>query len=67
MAAWLGVQEALHDQVLTLDEALEKLDAVTPEAVQALAQRLIRDELLCLAVVAPPRRGIGLDACLRLP
>lgn len=67
MAAWLGVQEALHDQVLTLDEALEKLDAVTPQAVQALAQRLIRDELLCLAVVAPQRRGTGLDASLRLP
>ena len=26
MASWLGVQEALHDRVLTLDEALEELD-----------------------------------------
>ena len=31
MSAWLGVQEALHDRVLTLDEALAELNEVTPE------------------------------------
>lgn len=67
LASWLGVQEALHRRVLTLDEALAALDAVTPEQIQALAARLVREELLTLAVIAPPRRGNGLDRRLRLP
>ena len=49
MCSWLGSQEALHERVLTLDEALEALLAVTPEQVQDLAGRLIHDELLALA------------------
>ena len=36
MSAWLGVQEALHERVLTLDEALAELDKVTPEDMQRL-------------------------------
>ena len=30
LASWIGGQEALHDRVLTLDEALEAVDAVAP-------------------------------------
>jgi predicted Zn-dependent peptidase len=67
MASWLGVQEALHDRVLTVDEALAALDAVTPEAIQALCGRLIRDEALTLAVIAPARRGRALERALKLP
>ncbi len=54
LSAWLGIQEALHDRVLTLDEALTELNKVTPDDVQALAQELFRDEGLCLAVVSTP-------------
>ena len=67
MAAWLGGQEALHDRVLTLDEALSALGKVTPDAIQSLAQRLIRDEGLALSVVAPAGHGRHLDRVLRLP
>jgi predicted Zn-dependent peptidase len=67
MASWLGVQEALHDRVLSLDEALAAIDGVTADAIQALAGRLFRDELLTLAVVAPTRRGLKLERSLRLP
>jgi len=67
VASWLGGQEALHERVLTLEGALSELDAVTSEAIHALARRLIRDEGLRLAVVAPPRRGRRLDSLLRLP
>lgn len=67
LAAWLGIQEALHDRVLTLDDAIERIDAVTPEAIQEVGARLIRDEALCLAVVAPPRQGRGIESALRLP
>lgn len=67
LAAWVGVQEALHDEVLDLDTALARLDAVTPGQIQDLAGRLLRDELLALAVVAPPGTGADLEAQLHLP
>ena len=67
VASWIGGQEALHDRVLTVDEALEKIDAVDATAVQDLAGRLFRDEALRLAAVARARHLRGLDARLRLP
>jgi predicted Zn-dependent peptidase len=66
MAAWLGGQEALHDRVLTLDDALAALDRVTTRDIRALAERLITDEGLALAVVAPPGHARHLDRALRL-
>ena len=67
VASWLGGQEALHEKVLTLEGALAELDAVTAEGILALAARLISDDGLRLAVVAPPRRGRRLESLLRLP
>jgi predicted Zn-dependent peptidase len=67
VASWIGGQEALHDRVLTLDEALEAVMAVTAAAVQELAGRLIRDDGLRLAVVAPARHLRRLESKLRLP
>ena len=66
VSAWLGVQEALHDRVLTLDDALAELATVTPEGIQALAQRLFRDDRLCLAVIAPKGTTRNLEASLTL-
>ena len=37
LASWVGGQEALHDRVLTLDEALAAVEAVTAEEVHRLA------------------------------
>jgi predicted Zn-dependent peptidase len=67
LASWVGGQEALHERVLTLDEALAEVEAVTPAGVHQLAGSLIRDDLLRLAVVAPGRNLRGLDRHLRLP
>ncbi|HEX9550040.1 MAG TPA: pitrilysin family protein [Candidatus Limnocylindrales bacterium] len=67
LASWVGGQEALHDRVLTLNEALAAVDAVTAADVHALAGRLIRDDVLRMAVVAPARYLRGLDSRLRLP
>jgi predicted Zn-dependent peptidase len=67
VASWIGGQEALHERVLTLDEALAAIAAVTAADVRRIAIQLIHDEALRLAVVAPARRGRGLDAALRLP
>jgi predicted Zn-dependent peptidase len=67
LASWIGGQEALHERVLTLDEALAAIAAVDAEAIQRLAGRLFRDEMLRMAVVAPPRHVRGLESYLRLP
>jgi predicted Zn-dependent peptidase len=67
LASWFGGQEALHERVLTLEDALAAIEAVSAEDVRRLAGELFRDDGLRLAVVAPPRRGRGLDRRLRLP
>ena len=67
VAAWIGGQEALHDRVLTLDEALAAIAAVDPAAIQALAAELFHDDALRMAVVAPARYLRGLERRLRLP
>jgi predicted Zn-dependent peptidase len=67
MASFLGTQEALHDRVMTMDEVMDELRAVTTDDLQVLAGRLFRDELLCAALISPDGSGRGLDDGLRLP
>jgi predicted Zn-dependent peptidase len=67
VSSWLGGQEALHERVLTMDQALAELEAVTAAGIHSLAGRLINDDGLRLAVVAPARRGRRLESLLRLP
>jgi predicted Zn-dependent peptidase len=67
VASWIGGQEALHDRVLTVEEAQAAVDRVDAAAIQELAGRLFRDDLLRLAAVARPKHLRGLEARLRLP
>jgi predicted Zn-dependent peptidase len=67
LASWIGTQEALHDRVMTPDEALAAIEAVTAEQVTDLAGRLFHDEGLRLAVVAPAGKGRALERTLRIP
>jgi predicted Zn-dependent peptidase len=66
LASWIGGQEALHDRVLTLDEALDRIERVSSADVSRLAGQLFRDDALRLSVVAPGRSLRGLDRHLRL-
>jgi predicted Zn-dependent peptidase len=67
MSSFLGSQEALHDRVMTMDEVMDELRAVTADDIQSLAGRLFRDEALCAAVISPDPASYGLDSGLRLP
>ena len=67
VASWIGGQEALHDRVLTVDEALVAIAAVTADDIQRVATALLVDDGLRLAAVAPARYLRGLDRHLRLP
>ncbi|MBI4233488.1 MAG: insulinase family protein [Chloroflexi bacterium] len=55
VAFWGGAQEALLNRVLTTDEVVARLDAVTREEVQRVANHLLVPERLNLAVVGPYR------------
>jgi predicted Zn-dependent peptidase len=66
LAGWIGGQEALHDRVMTLDEALAAVAAVDAPSIRAIAEQLVRDDALRLAVVAPTRYLRNLDRTLTL-
>ena len=67
LASWIGGQEALHERVLTLDDALAEVERVTIADVARLAGQLFRGDLLRLSVVGPSRSLRGLDRHLKLP
>ena len=55
VAMWMGGQEMLTGQVRTVDDVVALIDAVTTEDVKNVAQELIKEEKLNLAVVGPYR------------
>jgi predicted Zn-dependent peptidase len=55
VASWLGGQELLRREILTVDEVLEIVDDVSAESLQRVANDLWRPEVLRLAVVGPFR------------
>jgi predicted Zn-dependent peptidase len=67
VASWIGGQEALHDRVLTLEEALDAIDAIGADDVRRVAADLVTDDGLRMSAVAPARYLRGLDRHLRLP
>jgi predicted Zn-dependent peptidase len=67
MAAFLGSQEALHDRVLTMDEVMAEMRAVTADDLQGLAGRLFQDDALCAAVIGPGDAARGFEQGFRLP
>jgi predicted Zn-dependent peptidase len=67
VTSWIGGQEALHDRVLTIDEALAAIEAVTAEDILRVAGDLVRDDGLRLAAVAPARYLRGIDRHIHLP
>jgi predicted Zn-dependent peptidase len=67
LASWIGGQEALHDRVLTLEEALAEVAAVGAADVRRVAGELFTNDGLRLAVVAPARHSRGLERRLKLP
>ncbi|MEL7562963.1 pitrilysin family protein [Dehalogenimonas sp. 4OHTPN] len=53
VASWLGGQEILTGEVLTPEDVIHKIDAVTLDDLRNLAEDLIRTEKLRLSVVGP--------------
>jgi predicted Zn-dependent peptidase len=55
VAAWLGTQELLLGQVTTVDHVIEHIESVSREDVARVAQRVLEEDQMRLAVVGPHR------------
>lgn len=56
VSSWLGAQELLRGEILTLDQVLEAVDRVEPADIVRVAERLLVREEMNLAIVGPYRR-----------
>jgi predicted Zn-dependent peptidase len=66
VASWLGAQELLTKRILTPDEVIALVEAVTIEDLKRVACELFTSEKLNLAVVGPVRKEEPLVDLLRL-
>jgi len=66
VAGWMGGQEVLTGNILTVDEVVSIIDVITPDQLNALARELIVSDLLRLAVVGPVGDGDSLEELLKL-
>jgi len=67
VASWLGGQECLRGGVTDVDEMIARIDAVTAEDIQRVAQACFVPEWRRLAVIGPydAHRAEGLGELLR--
>jgi predicted Zn-dependent peptidase len=65
VASWLGRQELLRKQIMTVDDVLAIIESVTVEDLKRVADDLVRPELLNLAVVGPYRSAARFEAVIR--
>jgi predicted Zn-dependent peptidase len=55
VASWLGTQELLLGKVATVDHVIGHIDSVSTEGVAQVAQKMLNENKLRLAVVGPHR------------
>jgi predicted Zn-dependent peptidase len=67
VASWVGSQELIYREIQTPEEVMERIDAVTIDQVQELAQELFRADRLNLAVVGPYSDPKPFSDLLELP
>ena len=66
VAGWLGGQEILTGRILSVDEVVSIIDAITAEELRQLAQELMIGSHLRLAVVGPVANDEPLGELLKL-
>ncbi len=66
VAGWLGGQEILTKRILSPDQVISIIDAITAEELKQLAQELIVSSELRLAVVGPVASDTPLEKLLKL-
>ena len=66
VAGWVGGQEVLVGRILSVDQIISIIDAITAEELQQLAKELLVGERLRLAVVGPVQPDAPLEKLLKL-
>ena len=66
VAGWLGGQEVLTKRILTPDEVISIIDAITAEELKQVAQEIMVGDKLRLAVVGPVANDAPLEKLLKL-
>jgi predicted Zn-dependent peptidase len=66
VAGWMGGQEILTGEILTVDQVISIVDAITSEELQKLAEELLIGEKLRLAVVGPISADEPLEQLLKI-
>jgi len=66
IANWLGGQEILTGRILTVDQVVSIIDAITADELKELAQELLVGSQLRLAVVGPVTAEEPLEELLKL-
>ncbi|MFC1994807.1 M16 family metallopeptidase [Chloroflexota bacterium] len=66
VAGWAGGQEILTRRILSVDEVIAIIDAITAEEIQQLARELFVSEKLRLAIVGPVPQDEPLEELLRI-
>jgi predicted Zn-dependent peptidase len=64
VAAWLGTGESLLPRILTVEEVVERLEAVTPEDMLRVARRCARPDQARLALLGPYRGAARFEKAL---
>ncbi len=66
VAGWMGGQEILTGRILTVDQIVSIIDAITADELKELAQELLVGDHLRLAVVGPVSDDEPLEELLKL-
>lgn len=66
VSGWLGGQEILNGEIKTPDEIVERIDAVTLDDIGRVANGIMRNEQLSVAVVGPFRSDKRFASIARL-
>ncbi len=66
VAGWIGGQEILIEDILTVDQVVSIVEAITSEQLMGLARELLTGDRLRLAVVGPVDDSESLEELLKL-
>jgi predicted Zn-dependent peptidase len=64
VAAWLGSGESLLPRILTVDEVVERLEAVTADDLLRVAREYLRPDLARIALLGPFRSRRRVEALI---
>ncbi|MBI2831677.1 MAG: insulinase family protein [Chloroflexi bacterium] len=66
VTAWTGTQEILMGRILTVDQIISIVDSLTVEELQKVAEEVLLEDKLRLAVVGPVKEDAPLGELLKL-